>query len=65
MRVDRKGLHSEGAVQHHIGRLAPHAGQGDQRIPVGRNLAAKAVDQDLAMAITLAALVLNRPMVLM
>ena len=38
--VDRESLLAERAVHHHVGGLAADAGQGDQRVAVGRDLAA-------------------------
>ena len=45
--VDSDGRHAEGLVHHHIGGLAADTGQGFQRVPVGGNLAAMPLDQQL------------------
>jgi hypothetical protein len=37
----------ERVAEHHVGRLAPHAGEGGQRVHVGRHPAAVALDQPL------------------
>src|SRR3546814_4876520 len=47
MGIDRKGLRPEGAVHHDIRRLAPDAGQFDERVTVGGHLAAMVADEDV------------------
>ena len=64
VRVHRHGRLAESHVEHHIGRLAADSGQLDQRVAVGRNLAAMIADQRLAdSAITFFALLRHRPIV--
>jgi hypothetical protein len=48
VRVHRHRRLAEGDVQHHVGGLAAHAGQGLQRLARARHLAAVLLDQDAA-----------------
>jgi hypothetical protein len=45
VRVHRHGRFAEGDIEYHVGGLAPHAGQGLQRLARARHLAAVAFDQ--------------------
>ena len=47
MRVDRHGGLAENLVQHDIGGFAAHAWQGFERLAVGGDFAAMAVEQEL------------------
>src|SRR5690606_26430856 len=48
MRVHRDGGLPEPDIEHHIGRLAADAGQGLERLPIRRHLAAMLLEQDPA-----------------
>ena len=48
VRVNRHRGLAKGAVEHHIGRFAPHAGQRLQRFACARHLAVVLCDQDFA-----------------
>ena len=65
VRVHGHGGLAKGHVEHHVGGLASHAGQGFQLLARARHLAAVALDQDLAGLHQVFGLLRYRPMVLM